>query len=226
MGLGGKTTIGVTILTGFAVERNIPSGRELWWPCSCGILLWGFTNPNSFCSELIKTFPCLYVPFLEGHRKPQSWSIRAAAVNWGTPGTELSHSTSLCWLLGESEGIPRVFQPPWLLLCQVHAGKIPRVQLSTSSSPAGDNHPILLQGFPSFLHKIPITTIAFSYCVCSVRRDKGSHYFYVLRDFIDECDISDCCNLMWKTRYWHLKFSDGCFTNVWKTKNSCRRQCC
>lgn len=117
-------------------------------------------------------------------------------------------------------------QPPWLLLCQVHTGKTPRVQLSTSSSSVGDSNHITLLGFPSFLNKKPIITITFSSCVCSVRKHKGTHYFYVLCDFTDECDISDCHSLMRKTKYWHLKISDGCFTNVWIPKNSCRKQCC
>lgn len=137
-----------------------------------------------------------------------------------------SHSTSLCWLLGKAERIPGVFQPPWLLLCQVQAGRIPRVQLSTSSSPVGDNNHITLLGFPSVLNTNPISTITSPSCVCSVRRDKGTRYFDVLCDFVDERDISDCCNLTRKERYWHLKITDGCFTNVWIPKNSCRRQCC
>lgn len=113
-------------------------------------------------------------PCSEGQREPQSWSMRAAAVpqpvrrsqGW----TAVSHPKNrtvtqhlLCWLLGKSEGIPGVIQPPWLLFCRIHAGVFPRVQLS----PVGDNNHITLLRFPSFLHKTPITTLTFSSCAQS-----------------------------------------------------------
>lgn len=121
----------------------------------------GGLQPPTFCSESIKTFPCLYILAWKGTESlkagaPELLQSQDGAARGEAP-QELnrSHSTSLCRLLGKSEGIPGVFQPPWLLLCQVQAGRIPRVQLSTSSSPVGDNNHITLLGFPSVLNKNP-----------------------------------------------------------------------